>query len=55
MTNAVLLKYQQKWVADKSPLKVCEKGRRTGITWAEAADDVLIASSNKKAGGMNVY
>lgn len=52
---AVLLPYQQRWVADQSNLKVCEKGRRTGLTWAEAADDVLIAASAKTAGGQNVY
>ena len=52
---AVLLPYQQRWVADQSPLKVCEKGRRTGITWAEAADAVLIAASAKNAGGQNYY
>lgn len=52
---AALLPYQQRWVADQSDLKVCEKGRRTGLTWAEAADDVLIAASAKNAGGQNVY
>lgn len=51
----VLLGYQQAWVADDSQLKVSEKSRRTGLTWAEAADDVLIAGASKKAGGMNVY
>ena len=30
---AVLMPYQQRWVADTSPLKVIEKSRRTGITW----------------------
>jgi phage FluMu gp28-like protein len=48
----VLLPYQQAWVADTATLKVMEKGRRTGITWAEAADDVLIASS---VGGSKVF
>lgn len=52
---AVLLPYQQAWVADDSPFKVMEKGRRTGVTWAEAADDVLIAAADKAAGGQNVY
>ncbi len=52
---AVLMGYQQRWVADPSPLKVFEKSRRTGITWAEAADDVLIAASNRNVGGQNVY
>lgn len=52
---AVLLPYQQRWIADQSPFKVMEKGRRTGITWAEAADNVLIAASAKNASGQNVY
>ena len=36
-------------------LKVIEKSRRTGITWAEASDNVLTAASSAPAGGMNVY
>lgn len=48
----VLLVYQQAWIADTAQLKVCEKSRRTGFTWAEAADDVLIAASE---GGSNVF
>jgi phage FluMu gp28-like protein len=51
----VLLPYQTEWIADTSQLKVEEKSRRTGLTWAEAADDVLIAAAEKSAGGMNVY
>ena len=39
----VLLGYQQEWIADRSPLKVASKSRRVGLTWAEAADDVLDA------------
>lgn len=52
---AVLMGYQQRWVADDSPLKVIEKSRRTGLTWGEASDDVLSAASAKSAGGQNVY
>lgn len=52
---AALLGYQQKWVADDSQLKVAEKSRRIGLTWAEASDDVLIAASDRSAGGQNVY
>lgn len=52
---AALMGYQQRWVADRSPLKVIEKSRRTGLTWAEAADDVLAAASTAAAGGQNVY
>jgi len=51
----VLLPYQQRWVADTSPLKVVEKSRRTGLTWAEAADNVLTAARAGSSGGMNVY
>ncbi len=47
-----LLPYQQKWVADDSPLKIGEKSRRIGFTWGEASDDVLIASGED---GSNVF
>lgn len=53
--GAVLMGYQQRWVADRSPLKVMEKSRRTGITWGEASDNVLTAVSERTAGGQNVY
>lgn len=53
--GAVLMGYQQRWVADRSPLKVMEKSRRTGITWGEASDNVLTAASDRTAGGQNVY
>ena len=52
---AVLMGYQQRWVADDSPLKVIEKSRRTGLTWGEASDNVLTAAANRNAGGQNVY
>lgn len=52
---SVLLSYQKEWIADQAQLKVGPKSRRIGLTWAEAADDVLIASSSKPSGGMNVY
>lgn len=52
---AVLMAYQQRWVADPAPLKVMEKSRRTGLTWGEAADDVLTAASGRSANGQNVY
>lgn len=43
---------QQRWVADDSPLKIAEKSRRIGLTWAEASDDVLIAVAQA---GSNVF
>ena len=53
--DSVLLGYQQRWIADESPLKIAEKSRRTGITWAEAADATLTAAADKKAGGRNHF
>ncbi|KAB7624334.1 terminase large subunit domain-containing protein [Alkalilimnicola sp. S0819] len=52
---SVLLPYQKAWVADRAQLKIAEKSRRTGLTWAEAADAVLTASAAKSAGGTNHY
>jgi phage FluMu gp28-like protein len=48
----VLLTYQQRWVEDDAELKIGEKSRRIGLTWAEASDDVLIAAGE---GGSNVF
>jgi len=42
--TGVLLPYQVDWVADQSAVKVIEKSRRIGISWAEAADDTLYAA-----------
>ncbi len=53
--DQVLLKYQRDWIADESEIKVAEKSRRTGLTWAEAADAVLTASADKSAGGDNHF
>ncbi|MEX0732853.1 MAG: hypothetical protein WED00_05730 [Aquisalimonadaceae bacterium] len=55
LPESVLLPYQRAWIADESPLKVGEKSRRTGLTWAEAADAVLTASASRAAGGNNHY
>lgn len=49
--EAVLLPYQRDWIADTSQVKVCEKSRRIGLSWAEAADAALTAAS---ASGMDV-
>lgn len=40
----VLLPYQQRWIADKSPVKVLRKSRRIGGSWGEAADSALVAA-----------
>ncbi|MFM9902148.1 MAG: terminase large subunit domain-containing protein [Polaromonas sp.] len=49
---AVLLPYQQRWLADKSQVKVVEKSRRIGLSWAEACDSVLCAAA---ANGQDVW
>ena len=48
----VLLAPQKTWVQDQSPLKIAEKSRRIGLTWAEAADNVLTAAAED---GSNVF
>lgn len=53
--KAVLLPYQKAWIADTSDIKIAEKSRRTGLTWAEAADAVLTAAAAKSAGGTNHF
>src|SRR5271166_2594465 len=54
MSNALdlLLPYQRKWIADNAQVKVCEKSRRVGITWCEAADRALSAASKS---GMDTW
>ncbi|WP_420788924.1 hypothetical protein ACOI2Q_15490 [Shewanella algae] len=51
----VLLGYQKAWIADESPLKIAEKSRRTGLTWAEAADASLTAGAARGQGGTNHF
>ena len=48
-TPFAFLGYQQRWAADRSPVKVMEKSRRIGLSWSEAADDALFAA--EKSGG----
>lgn len=47
-----LLPYQQRWLEDQAEVKIYEKSRRIGISWAEAADDALLAASRS---GMDVW
>lgn len=55
LAEGVLMAHQASWIADDSDLKICEKGRRTGITFAEALDCTLIAAAQRSAGGQNVF
>lgn len=51
----VLLRYQRRLLESTSlhQITICEKSRRTGMTWAAAADAVLTAGATKAAGGMD--
>lgn len=51
----VLLPYQQAWVSDSSPVKVCVKSRRIGISWAVACEAVFLASRKRDQKGMDVW
>lgn len=53
--DELLLGYQKRWIADDSVLKIAEKSRRTGLTFAEAADSALSAGAAKGEGGNNVF
>ncbi len=55
LADGILMDHQKEWLEDKSDLKLAEKGRRTGITFAEALDDTLIAAASREAGGDNVF
>jgi phage FluMu gp28-like protein len=48
-TPAVLLLYQQRWVADQSDVAVWEKSRRIGASWCDASDAVLTAAPAENA------
>src|SRR6202034_4051626 len=50
----LFLPYQRAWIADEAGVKVYEKSRRIGITWAEAFDAALTASTAGR-GGMDVW
>ncbi|SDR07808.1 Mu-like prophage FluMu protein gp28 [Pseudovibrio sp. Tun.PSC04-5.I4] len=55
LADGILMLHQKEWLEDRGDLKLAEKGRRTGITFAEALDDTLIAASSREAGGDNVF
>ncbi len=55
MVPTVLLPYQQAWIADRAQVKVCEKSRRVGLSWAEAADAALTGAAAADAGGDDTW
>lgn len=52
VAQSIFMAYQVTWAQDQSPVKIMEKSRRIGLSYAEAADDVLYAASSS---GANVY
>lgn len=56
-TSDILLRYQRRLLETTAihQVAVCEKSRRTGMTWAAAADAVLTAAAQREAGGMDVF
>ena len=52
----LFLPYQRKWIADRAGVKVYEKSRRIGITWAEAFDSALDRVDQRpRRNGLLVY
>ena len=55
LADGILMAHQRAWLEDQSAMKLAAKGRRTGITYAEALDDTIIAATARAAGGDNVF
>lgn len=55
LAEGVLMRHQAEWIEDESILKLAEKGRRTGVTFAEAFDATFIAAAKRTAGGENYF
>jgi phage FluMu gp28-like protein len=55
MNNAPLLPYQVRWNQDRNPVKFCEKSRRIGLSYADAAEAAVLASLKKSEGGTNTF
>jgi phage FluMu gp28-like protein len=55
LKGGLLMLHQREWGALRATLTVCEKGRRTGITFATALVKTIKAASRKAAGGGTTY
>lgn len=51
----LLLPYQNRWNKDRAPVKFMEKSRRIGISYADAAESVLLASQAPPNGISTYY
>lgn len=55
LAKGILMAHQVEWAMIDAAIAAGEKGRRTGITFAEALVDTLVAAAKRSAGGDNVY
>lgn len=57
LAEGVLMRHQGDWIRMQQDLDiaVCEKGRRTGITFAQALTDTITAATAKEAGGDDIW
>lgn len=57
LAQGVLMSHQVEWLRMQQGLDIaaCEKGRRTGITFAQAMDDTITAATSKEDGGDNIW
>jgi phage FluMu gp28-like protein len=44
LTSKYFLPYQIRWLNDKSPLRICQKGRQVGISYVDQYDSVIKAA-----------
>lgn len=51
----VLLPYQQRWVGDRSRVRVWEKSRRIGASYCEALQSAMEAAKSREAGGQDTF
>lgn len=55
LDDGLLMQHQKEWLEIDTDIKLADKGRRTGITFAEAMDSTITAASRKSANGDNVF
>lgn len=51
----ILIPYQKRWVQDAADVRVWEKSRRIGASYAEALNSVRMAMKSRDAGGQSTY
>lgn len=51
----IFLDYQREWLSDPAKVKISDKSRQIGLSWAEAYDSAELASRSKAEGGMDSW